>query len=271
MKLKVDFKSSGGRMKADFGAVMQLSPEQRREYESRIETLEKEKSLEYERGRKNEYDTFWDSYQMEGALENYSNAFSGRGWNDVTFNPKYNIIANSASDMFAFSQIGNLEALLEKNGVKLMTGKAAKTDAIFYYSAVTVVPELDVSSSTDLSYLFCRASNLHTIRLLKLSEKGDQVFASNTFYQCKALKNIKIEGLIGSDIDLRYSPLSYDSINNVVFSLKTEIENDSKTVVFSKAAINAAFETYTGANDGLESAAWYDLQRCRPMWNLVCE
>ncbi|MBE6650974.1 MAG: hypothetical protein E7613_06645 [Ruminococcaceae bacterium] len=271
MKLKVDFKSSGGRMKADFGAVMQLSPEQKREYESRIETLEKEKSLEYERGRKNEYDSFWDSYQDEGTLRNYSYAFSGRGWDDVSFDPKYDIITTNASHVFYYSQIGDLEAILKKNGVKLDTSRATTTDCMFSYSTVTVVPELDIRQSTDLSYMFYRALNLHTIRLLKLSEGGEQVFQSNTFLTCKALKNIRIDGFIGSDISFKYSPLTYDSIHDIVFHLSIDIEPGSKTAVFSEEAVNKAFESSPGANDGSTSDSWRDLRVARPMWIISCE
>ena len=275
MNLKADFKSSGGSMKADFGAVTELSCDQREEYEKRIEALEKEKALAYESGlmtgKKLEYDTFWDAFQDKGALENYARVFSGRGWDDVTFKPKYDIFATSTSDMFAFSQIGDLEALLENSGVRLVTKNAGKTDAMFYYSAVTVVPELDISSSTDLSYMFCRASNLHTIRKLIISEKANQDFTANTFYQCKALNNLNIEGIIGSDIDLRYSPLSYDSIYNTIFKLSTDIEMGSKNAIFSKSAVNKAFESFEGANDGSTSEAWKDINRCRPMWNIICE
>lgn len=275
MNLKVDFKSSGGSMKADFGAVTQLARDRIEEYEKRIESLEKEKALAYESGlaagKKLEYDTFWDAYQDNGALENYSYAFSGRGWNDTTFNPKYNISATTASNMFSFSQIGDLENLLKQNGVKLITHNATKTEAMFYHSTVTVIPELDISSSTDISYLFGSALNLDTIRLLRISQTGEQVFSPNTFYKCKSLKNLHIEGIIGSNIDLRYSPLSYDSIYNIIFCLSVDIEMYSKNAIFSKAAVNKAFETSPDANDGAESEAWSDLRKCRPMWNITCE
>ena len=39
----------------------------------------------YAAGKQAEYDAFWDAYQSNGERASYENAFSGRGWNDITF------------------------------------------------------------------------------------------------------------------------------------------------------------------------------------------
>ena len=42
----------------------------------------------FEAGAKSEYDKFWDAYQENGYRNDYSYAFSRRGWIDVSFKPK---------------------------------------------------------------------------------------------------------------------------------------------------------------------------------------
>ena len=56
------------------------------------------------------YDTFWDTYQQNGKRTNYQYAFSGKGWNDTTFKPKYDIsVSGNGGWMFAGSQIKDFE------------------------------------------------------------------------------------------------------------------------------------------------------------------
>ena len=63
----------------------------------------------YDKGKQDEYDRFWDSFQKNGTLRFYGNAFSGNGWNDETFNPKYPIVTdvnvNRSNNVFVYSQI----------------------------------------------------------------------------------------------------------------------------------------------------------------------
>ena len=54
----------------------------------------------YTEGRKAQYDEFWDSFQDNGNRTNMRNLFSGQGWNDKTFKPKYSMNPTDANSMF---------------------------------------------------------------------------------------------------------------------------------------------------------------------------
>ena len=43
------------------------------------------------------YDAFWDTFQRNGERKDYRYGFSGIGWNDENFKPKYDIISNTWS------------------------------------------------------------------------------------------------------------------------------------------------------------------------------
>lgn len=66
----------------------------------------------YNKGFSDSYNSFWDAYQEYGTRTFYSQGFSGYGWTDETFNPKYPIITNAATNransMFAYAFIENL-------------------------------------------------------------------------------------------------------------------------------------------------------------------
>jgi len=141
-------------------------------------------------GREAQYDEFWDNYQKNGEKGYYVRAFQGSRWTDITFNPKYDILAS------------NLQACFHSN------------------SQITRIPVLvDVSTSSNMSQAFYGCSALTQLRL-KVSE--DTPFASNTFQACYALTDLSLEGTVGQSLDLSdCSQLSETTLANIVDNLAT--------------------------------------------------
>lgn len=73
-----------------------------------IEIAENEQKV-YEAGKDAYYDFFWDEFQKNGTLTFYGNAFSGYGWTDEIFKPKYPIVTNPVTNrtngMFVYSRL----------------------------------------------------------------------------------------------------------------------------------------------------------------------
>lgn len=196
------------------------------------ENQEKVYNAGYEKGKAEGgdgyYDTFWDIFQNTDKGTNYYYAFAYGKWNDNNFNPKHPIkasVANGLSNAFYNTGITNTKV------------------------------EIDTNKATNLQGCFYWARNLETIPLLRLQTIVTTV--KSAFSQCYALKNITVEGLITYDWDIGDSPLNRSSIESIVKALSPDISG--KTVVFSEAAINTAFETSPGANDGKMSADWVAL------------
>lgn len=123
---------------------------------------------------------------------------------------------------------------------------------------ITRIPEIDMraitSSKPSLNYLFCENNLLVTIDKIILPLKGPATFSS-TFTSTPKLEEIRFEGTIAESID--FSPctsLSKASIINVISCMSTTVSG--KTLTLKMAAVNKAFETSTGANDGSSSAEW---------------
>jgi hypothetical protein len=136
----------------------------------------------YKAGQKAEYDRFWDAYQNNGTLTNYSFAFGGASVNDAWYNPKYPIIATSSTNMFRNCAITDTKV------------------------------DIDVRGSNG-TYVFNNAEKLVTVRKLIVDE--DTVF-TGWFAYCKALEEIRFEGVIGKSLDIHWTTkLSYDSVANI--------------------------------------------------------
>ena len=221
----------------------------------------------YEAGQLSEYDKFWDNYQTNGNRRNYYNAFYGSGWNNETFKPKYNIQPTNSYMMFANSQIsGDLVEILSNLGITFdlskNTNTVAHTFANTQFTRIGIVSCISVAQATNL---FQNSKQLTTVDKLILKPEGTQPL-DNSFLNCTTLENITIEGVIGRNISLAHSPLTAASITNIINVLSDTAEE--MTATFNLSAVNNAFETSKGAEDGSTSEEWLTLVSSKPNWKI---
>ncbi len=131
------------------------------------------------------YDTFWDNYQENGNRIDYSSAFYGIGWDDTTFNPKYNITIASASPSIFDS------SLMTEVNVDIVVNHKTLTRT-FYSNRAIVTVEKIVLVRNDIEF-------------------------DRTFSYCTKIENITFEGVISKNIGFPNSPiLSNASIQNII-------------------------------------------------------
>lgn len=215
-------------------------------------------------GKQAEYDAFWDAYQPTGSEASpQAVAFAGVGWNDRNFKPKYDIcFSGYCAYAFSGTRITDVKGILESLGRRLDTSKVVNAMHMFYDSkTVTRLPVLDLSSATNIDYAVYNCVALTHIDKVILKSDGSQKVT--TFLSlCALLENVIFEGVIGQGgLNLKGSTkLSKASIESVIFALDLTEGRPATTVTLSLAAVNKAFETSEGANDGANSAEFND--RC---------
>lgn len=186
-------------------------------------------------GGKSWYDTLWDNLQQNGKRAHYSYAFSYTGWNDKVYNPKYPIIPTST------------------NGIAYMfTWNQAITD--------TKVP-ITAFGSAQNAFYSCKELK----RIIKLIFDGT-TNVNNMLYYCIKLEELYAEGKLDLSLNVQHSPLNKASIISLVNVLSETAEG--QTMTFNLAAVNKAFETSEGANDGSTSAEWDTLQNTKSNWTI---
>ena len=181
------------------------------------------------------YDRFWDKYQDNGKRTVYDNCFSGGGWTDELFKPKYDIQPTGAYMMFRSTGIKDLTNL----DVKLDFSKATSIQYMFQWASTEKIGVFDVNSVTTLSSTFAYASKLHTIEKFILRADGSNIF-SGTFDSARALTNITFEGVIGNDFNIKDAPLSKASIESILSALSKT--TTGKALTLNKAAVDEAFK-----------------------------
>lgn len=217
-----------------------------------------------EQGKQTEYDRFWDICQENGERQNYHYAFSGRGWTDDNFRPKYDIVPTVAQYMF---QAARIERPMKNANIDF----SKCTDARYMFQANSVVKELGVldfrattSPSPYLSYLFQSCTSLETVEKIYVKETHQFGFA---FDNCSSLKNIIFRGTIANTINIHWSPLNKESITsiiNVLSSTKT-----GQTLTLSKTAVNDAFGINVDDETTYpEGSEYYILRHSKDNWTI---
>lgn len=202
-----------------------------------------------EAGKKSEWDTFWDSYQLNGTRTIYYNAFTNNWWSKANFKPKYDIIIGDGYDYGtnAFANINNnngelidMVALCEEQGIKIDTSQAKYLGWAFRGDGVSRWGETDVRNAINVQGIFYGNGSEKLKRIDKIISAETTPWASNSFSNQYGLTYIRFEGVIGVSFNLQHGTrLDKDSITSIVNCLSDTASGC--TITLSKTAVDNAF------------------------------
>ena len=212
----------------------------------------------YEKGKKSQYDWFWDNYQSYGQPKPYTNAF-GSMWTAELFNPKYDIRPTNGYMMF-HNNVGKaivIEDFVEfckEHGIVFDLSQC--TDLMYGLGRLKTKRHgvLDFSACRSAMYMFYQNYTVETIEEMIFSEITN--FSNNSaFADATKLANInKVSGILAKSIHFQNCPLTKSSITNIVNVLSPTVTG--QTATFNKAAKEAAFT----------DDEWEELIATKPNW-----
>lgn len=160
----------------------------------------------YEKGKKDEYDKFWDELQVKGNRVSYTCAFSF-GWSFENFYPKYDIKPNGYCQQMFYGWSDSLtktnyslKKRLEECGVILDISKCTDLTAMFNWNPlITEIPTLDLTGTTSNGSMFAYCPGIITIEKLIVNENTPMTnfFGALNSSTTKNVENLVIEGVIG--------------------------------------------------------------------------
>lgn len=130
--------------------------------------------------------------------------------------PKYDINVIHGESMFRDSGTIDIVEKLKVNNVVLDTSNAVNLNYGFYGSFATTIPTISVAKIYLATHLFYGCRDLHTIEKFIVHSEYS---AGNAFSSCHMLKNITIEGEIGTTFDIKWSPLTVESAKSIITHL----------------------------------------------------
>lgn len=194
-------------------------------------------------GKQTEYDRFWDAFQDNGNRTQYENGFSGHGWNNDTFKPKYNMQPTTCYMMFRNAQITELWKILDNLGVTLDTSKSTNFQYTFYNFQLLAdgsswnAGVIDMSSAIFTNYAIY-GNWVKKVEKLVVSETT--VFSNQTFQYAPKLVEMPVEGTIAMDIWMNaLTALNHDSLLSVINALK-DYSGTSTTKTLTIGSTNKA-------------------------------
>lgn len=197
----------------------------------------------YEKGKKDEYDKFWDEFQKDknGERTYYENGFRN-GWSFANFYPKYDIkpkgntnrIFYGWGDSFTTTPY-SLKKRLEECGVVLDTSEATSLAYAFAFSkSITEIPTLDLRGLTENpTGLFSSNGGLKTVSfIVNENTPMGNWFGSGS----PEVVNLTVEGTIGKS-GFKVSNLTKLTKESLL-SILTALSKDSsiasgKSITFS--------------------------------------
>lgn len=227
----------------------------------------------------------WDYIQAFGVRTDYSN-FGAVIWTKKNFKPNYNLNVTDCYRMFSYPS-EKLEELLISDGRIVMKELETERSIVFDFSkcknfsftfAVSPFSELnviDVSNATSLAYAFYGGYWTYSLRdmlglrrIERLICSENTTFDNTSFQYSSAFTYIGFEGVIAKNgLNVSWSTkLDKESHVKLVNTLSSTTSGLSVTV--SQTAVNKAFETSEGANDGSTSQEWLNLIATKNNWTI---
>ena len=205
----------------------------------KLVTIAENEQKVYNAGYQAHLKWFWDGMLNYGNPANYVGRF--RRWtNTEIYQPNHNIVHSLSA--------------------------AESANSTFYEAFFTDLKVDNVFSDVSNLFYFCYyCTSLVNARTLHVTEKTSY---STPFGGCSKLEEIRFNGTIGKNgLSFKDSTkLSKDSHISTIEHLSAT--TSGLTVTFSRIAVNKAFETSSGANDGSTSTEWTTLVASKSNWTI---
>lgn len=210
------------------------------------------------------YNEMWDEIQQDGTRTDYTRVFMGKGWNNVSFKPKHPIKPTKAQSMFERSG-----ALSNEYVKSIDFSNCGVFVSCFATSEVTELGVIDCRRASagwnGLMAMFAEATLLRKIE--KLILPTDSGCSLDAFVHTDALEEITLEGTAHKSMNFQNSTkLNKASLTSIIYALS--LTTSGLSITLSRAAVNKAFETSSGAADGSTSAEWTALVATKSNWTI---
>lgn len=106
------------------------------------------------------------------------------------------------------------------------------------YGAAKYIPDYGIPAVDEYNQTYDNSTAIETIEIIRCYE--NTTFTSNAFTNCVNLKNVTFEGIIGKSINLSWSPLSVESMKNIIEHLMDYAGTEKEfkySVTFSSACL----------------------------------
>ena len=236
----------------------------------KLKLIADNEQLVFNAGKQEENDAFWNVVQQGGRRTAYDVAFCW--WDCEYLHPKYKVVptynGGARNMIYRCAKLKKIESAYFD--LSQLPNPMATSGGLGYLfglcDELEEIEDVGLQPCYSLGYFCYSDKKLKKIAVIRIAEETK---VDDMLYHCPELEYVRIEGTIGqSGLNLMHSTkLSRESIESIVNHLSDTAEG--KSLTFSKAAVDKAFETSEGANDGASSQEWDSLEGLKMNWEIT--
>lgn len=211
----------------------------------------------YDAGKNAEYNAFWDNIQQNGNRDFYEYGFYY--WDSEYIRPKHKVVtSNRSRNLYVFAYNRALKKI-EKEYFDLSnyipSNDSVNGNYYTFYScgALEEIEDIGIQAG-GYYYAFNSCPKLKRIEVMRCREDG--IYAV-PFTGCYDLTDITIEGVIGTNFPIPFSPLSPASLKSIIKHLKNYNGTD-KAGTYTVTFKASAFEELEAAGLAEEDNEWLE-------------
>ena len=213
----------------DKNGMMEILPDENKVLSKVIVNVDIESKDEY-------HELMWNGYQRGGNRYDYEKAFCNlleTVWIIDMIRPLYDFTVNIANSMFrGLTDLIDFNEFLDDRNKSFTFILNPKNQSLaqagyMFSGCINLVSavDLDLEKVSTIIYFFNGCTKLETAELKNIQKNTTLDGAFNT---CSTLKNLTITGEIGSNIDLKWSPLTAESAKSVITHLAVYIGTEKE-------------------------------------------
>ncbi len=229
----------------------------------KLTTIAENEQRIYDKGADDANIRFWNGFTDNRTRLTYTKAFQHMNFSGVTI-PNGLVLSDRyliCPSMFQEYAGTTLPIGIDMSNVNLDRSKN-QTPSFRWFQGCELLKyiydmNLPATGYYNLAFAFCY--ELETIEMIRSNKASD---FSDAFEECYKLKNITFDGIIGNDINFQYSPLTIESMKNIISHLAnySGTENAATyTLTFTDACWEALEASGKPYDDGLttdETLTW---------------
>lgn len=179
----------------------------------------------YEKGKKSQYDEFWDAFQRNGTRTTYEYSFAGDGWNTEIFKPKHTPMnCTNCNYMFhGFDRTLKKPSLVIDENIIDFTNVTNASQVFRDANVREIIMNAIPLKSPSMSG-FCQMTNLnwHPLKKLKLGVHESMAYDRYSFWSMNVTDISFLEGsVIGKSIYFgKCTLLTHESLLNILNTLQ---------------------------------------------------
>lgn len=231
----------------------------------------------YDKGYYDALLNWWDNLTLKGKRESYIGTFQETAIGDMVGLEKLPYPAKPTKQCDKMFRSYSAKKLPPKNAVdltiinKINDNQYVVNSMFSWWNSGTtegVVPDYGMPAMNFYVELFYASSAIKTIELIRSHENTQY---DRTFNGTNRLENIAFEGVIGQNISFSLSPLSVESMKNIILHLNNYAGTSSEythTLTLNASAFQALEAEGATANYNGVACTWAELID-NLKWNLV--